>query len=52
MEYKQVFEDIKKKLTKERSLEILFEKLDLIEDLIAESTEEISKSKYLIKQFN
>ena len=51
MEYKKVIEDINNKLTKEMSLEILFEKLDLIEDLIAEGStlEEITKSKIFDK---
>ena len=44
--YEDIIKDIKKKLIKELSLEILFEKLDEIEDLIAEGNniEEIAKS--------
>ena len=44
--YEDIIEDIKKKLIKEQSVEILFEKLDEIEDLIAEGNniEEIVKS--------
>ncbi len=43
----EIMKDIKKNLTKELSLEILFEKLDVIEDLIAEGNNlvEISNSK-------
>jgi len=44
--YEDIVKDIKKKLIKELSLEMLFEKLDEIEDLIAEGNdiEEIAKS--------
>ncbi len=44
--YEDIIQDIKKKLIKELSVEILFEKLDEIEDLIAEGNniEEIVKS--------
>tara|TARA_Y100000991_G_scaffold213815_1_gene200190 strand:+ start:136 stop:2001 length:1866 start_codon:yes stop_codon:yes gene_type:complete len=47
--YEEVIKDVKKKLTKELSLEILYEKLDEIEDLIAEGNtiDEISKSNIL-----
>ena len=50
--YEDVIEDIKKKLIKEQSVEILFEKLDEIEDLIAEGNniEEIVKSNIFTKK--
>ena len=46
LKYEEIIEDIKKKLIKELSVEILYEKLDEIEDLIAEGNniEEIVKS--------
>ncbi len=49
IKHEEVIKDVKKKLTKELSVEILFEKLDEIEDLIAEGNtiDEISKSKIL-----
>ena len=45
--YQEIIKDIRKNLTKELSVEILFEKLDVIEDLIAEGNnlEEIANSK-------
>ena len=45
--YEKVIENVKKKLIKEKSIEILFEKLDLIEDSIAEGStlQEITSSK-------
>ena len=50
--YEDIIKDIKKKLIKELSLEILFEKLDEIEDLIAEGNniEEIAKSNIFNKK--
>ena len=50
--YEDVIKDIKEKLIKELSLEILFEKLDEIEDLIAEGNniEEIVKSNIFVKK--
>ncbi len=50
--YEDIIKDIKKKLIKEQSLEILFEKLDEIEDLIAEGNniEEIAKSNIFDKK--
>ncbi len=52
--YEDVIKDIKKKLIKELSIEILFEKLDEIEDLIAEGNniEEISKSNIFKKKIS
>ena len=46
IKYEEAIKDIKKKILNEVSIEILYEKLDLIEDLIAEgnSLEEISQS--------
>ena len=50
--YQNAIKDIKKKLIKELSIEILFEKLDEIEDLIAEGNniDEISKSNIFSKK--
>jgi len=50
--YEDIIKDIKKKLIKELSLEILFEKLNEIEDLIAEGNniEEIAKSNIFNKK--
>ena len=50
--YEEIIKNIKNKLSKELSLEILFEKLDLIEDLIAEGNNlsEISDSKLFNKK--
>ena len=50
IKYEDAIKDIKNKLLKELSVEILYEKLDLIEDLIAEGNtlEEIAKS-YVFK---
>ena len=50
--YSEIINEIKKNLTKELSIEILFEKLDVIEDLIAEGNnlEEISNSKLFNKE--
>ncbi len=52
--YEDIIKDIKKKLIKELSLEILFEKLDEIEDLIAEGNniEEIAKSDIFNKKIS
>ncbi len=57
--YNDAIKDVKEKLLKELSIEILFEKLEEIEDLIAEgyNLDEISKSKLLnnkifIKEIN
>ena len=52
--YEDIIKDIKKKLIKELSLEILFEKLDEIEDLIAEGNniEEIAKSNIFNKKIS
>ncbi len=52
MEYEKIREDLKKKLTKELSIEFLFEKLDFIEDLIAEGSTltEITNSKIFDKK--
>ena len=46
IKYKEAIKDIEKKIINEMSIEILYEKLDLIEDLIAEGNtlEEISQS--------
>ena len=46
IKYKDVIKDVKKTILKEASIELLYEKLDLIEDLIAEGNtlEEVSKS--------
>ncbi|MDC0456709.1 SurA N-terminal domain-containing protein [Alphaproteobacteria bacterium] len=46
IKYKEAIKDIEKKILNEISIEILYEKLDLIEDLIAEGNtlEEISQS--------
>jgi len=38
IEYSKIIEDIKSKIIKEKSTEILFEKLDIIEDLLAEGS--------------
>ena len=53
-DYEVIIEDIKKKLIKELSVEILFEKLDEIEDLIAEGNniEEIVKSNIFDKKIS
>ena len=50
--YEDIIEDIKKKIIKEKSVEILFEKLDEIEDLIAEGNniEEIVNSNIFTKK--
>ena len=52
--YEDIIKDIKKKLIKELSLEILFEKLDEIEDLIAEGNniEEIINSQIFKKKIS
>ena len=52
--YEIIIKDIKKKLIEEQSVEILFEKLDEIEDLIAEGNniEEIIKSNILNKKID
>ncbi len=52
--YEDIIKDIKKKLIKELSVEILFEKLDEIEDLIAEGNniEEIAKSNIFNKKIS
>ena len=52
--YEDIIKDIKKKLIKELSLEILFTKLDEIEDLIAEGNnlEEIAKSNIFNKKIS
>ncbi len=52
--YDDAIEDIKKKLVKELATEILFEKLDEIEDLIAEGNnlDEISKSELFNKKIS
>ena len=52
--YQDIIKDIKKKLIKELSLDILYEKLDEIEDLIAEgnSIEEIAKSNIFNKKIS
>ncbi len=52
--YKDIIKDIKEKLIKEKSLEILFIKLDEIEDLIAEGNniEEIAKSNIFNKKLS
>ncbi len=52
--YQNAIKDIKKKLIKELSIEILFEKLDEIEDLIAEGNniDEISKSNIFSKKIS
>ena len=52
--YEDIIEDIKKDLIKELSVEILFEKLDEIEDLIAEGNniEEIVKSNIFINKIS
>ena len=52
--YEDIIKDIKKKLIKELSVEILFEKLDEIEDLIAEGNniEEIIKSNIFKKKIS
>ncbi len=52
--YDDIIKDIKKKLIKELSVEILFEKLDEIEDLIAEGNniEEIAKSNIFNKNIS
>ena len=49
--YEDVIKDIKEKLIKELSVEILFEKLDEIEDLIAEGNniEEIVNQNLIIR---
>ena len=38
IEYSKIIEDIKSKIIKEKSTEVLFEKLDIIEDLLAEGS--------------
>ena len=38
IEYSKIIQDIKSKIIKEKSTEILFEKLDIIEDLLAEGS--------------
>ena len=52
--YEVIIEDVKKKLIREQSTEILFEKLDEIEDLIAEGNniEEITKSNIFNKKIS
>ena len=52
LNYEEVINDIKNKITKEKSIEILFEKLDVIEDLIAEGNnlEEITNSEVFNKK--
>ena len=52
--YEIIIKDIKKKLIKEQSVEVLFEKLDEIEDLIAEGNniEEIIKSNIFNKKID
>jgi len=52
--YDDIIKDIKKKLIKELSVEMLFEKLDEIEDLIAEGNniEEIAKSNIFNKKIS
>ena len=52
--YQDIIKDIKKNLIKELSLDILYEKLDEIEDLIAEgnSIEEIAKSNIFNKKIS
>ena len=52
--YDDAIKDVKEKMLKELSVEILFEKLDEIEDLIAEGSnlDEISKSKLFNKKIS
>lgn len=52
VKYEDAIKDVEKKLVKELSVEILFEKLDEIEDLIAEGNnlDEISKSELFNKK--
>ena len=59
IKYEDIIKDVKLNLLNELSIEILYEKLDMIEDLIAEGNnlEEIAKSdifknKIFVKQLN